>query len=98
VKRSFFRLQTGDQFFDSIKHSPVVHSGRYPLVMLDLAVEFDALLTHFQFRIARGGRLPLAAFNKMPKRLICSLKLIRALPEPRRERSKNCCRIRVGQP
>jgi hypothetical protein len=55
VKRSFFRLQTGDQFFDSIKHSPVVHSGRYPLVMLDLAVEFDALLTHLQFRIARSS-------------------------------------------
>jgi hypothetical protein len=47
VKRSFFRLQTGDQFFDAIKHSAVVHSGRYPLVMLDLAVDLNALLTHW---------------------------------------------------
>jgi hypothetical protein len=46
VKSSFFRLQTSDQFFDAIEHSPIFHSGRYAVEMLNLAVELDAFLTH----------------------------------------------------
>jgi hypothetical protein len=56
MKRSFFRLQTSDQFFDAIKHSLILHSGRYALVMLDLVIDFDAFLTHF-YRVVRQRRL-----------------------------------------
>jgi hypothetical protein len=43
------------QFFDPIKCRLIGDPGRQAAVMLDLAVEFDTLVAHFQFRIARGS-------------------------------------------
>jgi hypothetical protein len=46
VKRSLLHLRLLYQFFDPIEHSLIGNSGRHTLVMLDLAVEFDAPVTH----------------------------------------------------
>jgi hypothetical protein len=46
MKRHLLGLRPFDQFLDPIEHSLIGVSGRHSLVMLDLAVEFDALLTH----------------------------------------------------
>jgi hypothetical protein len=47
VKRRLLGLRPLDQFLDPIEHSLIGDSGRHALVMLDLAVEFDTLVTHF---------------------------------------------------
>jgi len=47
MKRRLLGLHSLDQFLDPIKHSLISDSGRHALVMLNLAVEFDALVTHF---------------------------------------------------
>ena len=46
VKRHLLGLRPFDQFLDPIEHSMIGDSGRHALVMRDLAVEFDALVTH----------------------------------------------------
>jgi hypothetical protein len=53
VKRSLLHLRLLYQFFDPIEHSLIGNSGRHTLVMLDLAVEFDAPVTH-PFRLFLG--------------------------------------------
>jgi hypothetical protein len=40
-----------NQFLDPIKERLIGDAGRHTLVMLDLGVKFDALVTHFRFRI-----------------------------------------------
>jgi hypothetical protein len=55
VKCCLLGLHPLYQFLDPIKRSLIGNSGRHVLVMLDLAVEFDALVTHFQFRIRASG-------------------------------------------
>jgi hypothetical protein len=47
MELSLLGLHPLNQLFDSIKHSLVGDAGRHMLVMLDLAVEFDALVAHF---------------------------------------------------
>jgi hypothetical protein len=49
VKRRLLGFRPLYQFPDPIEHSLIGDSGRHALVMLDLAVEFDALLTHQLF-------------------------------------------------
>jgi hypothetical protein len=46
MKRSFSCLHSRYQMFDPIKGALIGDHGRQALVMLDLAVEFDALGTH----------------------------------------------------
>jgi hypothetical protein len=46
VERRLLGVRPFYQFLDPIKHSLIGDSGRHALVMRDLAVEFDALLTH----------------------------------------------------
>jgi hypothetical protein len=46
MKRGPFSFHPFDQFPDTIKHSLIRDPERHALVMLDLAVEFDALVTH----------------------------------------------------
>jgi hypothetical protein len=46
MKRGPFSFHPFDQFPDTIKHSLIHDPERHALVMLDLAVEFDALVTH----------------------------------------------------
>jgi hypothetical protein len=55
VKCCLLGLHPLYQLLDPIKRSLIGNSGRHVLVMLDLAVEFDALVTHFQFRIRASG-------------------------------------------
>jgi hypothetical protein len=45
MKRGFLCLHPRYQFFDPIKGELIGDPGRQALVMLDLAVEFDALVT-----------------------------------------------------
>jgi hypothetical protein len=59
VKHSLLSFHPLDQFLDPIKHSLIGYSGRHALVMLDLAINFDALITHRSFAFVRGG--PIAA-------------------------------------
>jgi hypothetical protein len=47
VERSLLGLHLLYQFLNPIKEIRIGDSGRHALVMLDLAVEFDALVTHF---------------------------------------------------
>jgi hypothetical protein len=47
VKGGLLGLQIGDQFFDPIKRLLIGDPGRQVLVVLDLDVEFDTLVTHF---------------------------------------------------
>jgi hypothetical protein len=60
VKRSLLDLRPLDQFLDPIEHSLIGNSGRYALVVRDLAVEFDAPVTHCvaPFHHAGATRLP----------------------------------------
>jgi hypothetical protein len=51
VKRWLLGLHALYQFLDPIKRSLIGDPGWHSLVMLDLAVEFDALLTHWRFHI-----------------------------------------------
>ena len=52
MKGGLVGLQVGDQFFDPIKRLLIGDPGRQVPVVLDLDVEFGALVTHFfQFRI-----------------------------------------------
>jgi hypothetical protein len=46
MKRSFSCLHSRYQMFDPIKGALIGDHGRQALVMLDLTVEFDALVTH----------------------------------------------------
>jgi hypothetical protein len=46
TKRSLFSVHPFYQFPDPIKPSLIRDPGRQALIMLDHAVEFDALLTH----------------------------------------------------
>jgi hypothetical protein len=46
MKRGFLCLHARYQFFDPIKGALIGDPGRKALLMLDLAVEFDALVTH----------------------------------------------------
>jgi hypothetical protein len=46
VKRSLLDLRSPYQFLDPIEQSLIGESGRQTLVMRDLAVEFDAPVTH----------------------------------------------------
>jgi hypothetical protein len=48
VKRRLLGLHPRYQFLNPIKHIQIGDSGRHALVMLDLTVEFDALVTRFQ--------------------------------------------------
>jgi hypothetical protein len=50
VKRGLLSLHLLDQSLDPIKHCLVGDSGRHALVILDLLVDLNALLTHFQSR------------------------------------------------
>jgi hypothetical protein len=54
VKRSLLRLHLLYQFLDPIEHSLIGDSGRDAMVMLDLAVEFGALVTHCNSAFTRG--------------------------------------------
>jgi hypothetical protein len=51
VKRCLLGFHLLHQFFDPINRKLVGNRGCYPLIVLDLAVEFDTLVTHFQLRI-----------------------------------------------
>jgi hypothetical protein len=51
VKRDLLSLHLLHQFFDPINRKLVGKRGGYALVVLNLAVEFDTLVTHFRFRI-----------------------------------------------
>ena len=46
MKGGFLRLHARYQSLDPIKGALIGDPGRQALVMLDLAVEFDALVTH----------------------------------------------------
>jgi hypothetical protein len=63
VKRCLLGLHPLYQFLDPIKRSLIGNSGRHVLVMLDLAVEFDALLTH-GFTATSGGSTKLSVIDK----------------------------------
>jgi len=54
VKHSLLSFHPLDQFLDPIKHSLIGYSGRHALVMLDLAINFDALITHRSVTFVRG--------------------------------------------
>lgn len=51
VKRGLLGLRLLHQFFDPINCKLVGNRGGYARVVLNLAVEFDTLVTHFRFRI-----------------------------------------------
>jgi hypothetical protein len=51
VKQGLLSLHFLYQFFDPIERKLVGYRRGYPLVMLDLSVEFQAFVTHVQFRI-----------------------------------------------
>jgi hypothetical protein len=51
MERSLLGLHPLYQFLDPVECLLIRDAGRHVLVMLDLAVEFDALLTHCNFRI-----------------------------------------------
>jgi hypothetical protein len=55
------------QFLDPVEYLLIRDAGRHVLVMLDLAVEFDALLTHCNYRTCadwrRLMRLPSPSFH-----------------------------------
>jgi hypothetical protein len=55
MKRDLLSLHLLDQSLDSIKHCLIGDAGRHETVMLDLAVEFGALLTHGNSAFARAG-------------------------------------------
>jgi hypothetical protein len=66
MKCGLLGLHPLNQFLDPGKHSLIANSGRHALVMLDLVVEFDALLTHGTRRCRATRlivRLELAPFN-----------------------------------
>jgi hypothetical protein len=46
MKLGFLCLHPRYQFLDPVKGGPIGDQGRHTLVMLDLAVEFDAFATH----------------------------------------------------
>jgi hypothetical protein len=52
VKRGLLRLHFFNEFFDPLIRERVRYSGHKASIVLDLLVEFDALLTHAWFRIA----------------------------------------------
>jgi hypothetical protein len=58
MKRGFLCLHPRYQFFDPIKGGLIGDPGRQALVMLDLAVEFDALVTHRKPRSNRETEQP----------------------------------------
>jgi hypothetical protein len=73
VKRGLLGFHLLHQFFDPIDRKLVADRRGYALVVLDLAVEFDTLVTHFQFRIRpRNWQSILAAAYKTPNRRVCS--------------------------
>jgi hypothetical protein len=47
MKRGFLCLHPRYQFYDRIKGELICNPGRHALVMLDLAVELDALVAHW---------------------------------------------------
>src|ERR1700730_3718050 len=51
VKRGLLSLHLLHQFFDPIERKLVIYTCGDAPVALDLGVEFDTLVTHFQFRI-----------------------------------------------
>ena len=51
VKRGLLSLHFLYQFFDPIERKLVGYRRGYALVVLDLSVEFQTFVTHFQFRI-----------------------------------------------
>lgn len=55
VKRSLLNLRPLYQFPDPIEQSPIGEFGGQTMVMLDLAVEFDALVTHSNPPFFRPG-------------------------------------------
>jgi hypothetical protein len=56
VKCCLLILHPLNQLFDPIKDWLICEPGRQQTVMLDLAVEFGALLTHGNSVFARAGR------------------------------------------
>jgi hypothetical protein len=72
VKRGLLRLHPLDQFLDPIEGALVCNRRRQALVMLDLAVEFDALVTHGNLRSDCGATLIGCLFKTM-KWKNCSL-------------------------
>jgi hypothetical protein len=54
VKRCLLGLHPIYQFLDPVEHSWIGDSGSHTLVMVDLAIDLDALLTHC-FRPLSGG-------------------------------------------
>jgi hypothetical protein len=56
MERSLLSLHPLNQFLDPIKHRLVGDAGRHVPVMLDLAVEFDALVTHGTHLKVTGGK------------------------------------------
>jgi hypothetical protein len=58
VKVGLLCLHPLYQFFDPIKRSLIGDPGRQALVMLDLAVEFDTLVTHKKPRSNRETEQP----------------------------------------
>jgi hypothetical protein len=65
------RPQALYQFLDPVNRGLVGDAGRQAPVMLDLAVDLDAPITHCNSAFARGGP-SVAVPNKTTKRLICS--------------------------
>jgi hypothetical protein len=55
VKRGLLCLHSLYQFLDPINGTLICNRGRQALVMLDFAVEFDALVTHSNLRSNCGA-------------------------------------------
>ena len=56
VKRGLLSLHFLYQFFDPIERKLVGYRRGYALVVLDLAVEFDTLVTHGLSRLLKGDQ------------------------------------------
>jgi hypothetical protein len=73
VKRGPPSQHLFNQLFDSIKSGRISEPGRQATVMLDLLIDLNALLTHFQLPHAASIWQPyLAVSYKTMKPLFCS--------------------------
>jgi hypothetical protein len=71
MKCGLLSLHPFNQFLDPIKHGLIRDAGRHVLVMLDLAVEFVALVTHGTHLKVTGGKQPATCYLMNAAGLFC---------------------------
>jgi hypothetical protein len=93
VKRGLLSLHFFNEFFDPLICQRVRYSGDKASIVLDLLVEFDALLTHAWFRSLRVHLL-----KETAKRLICFIQHVERISSPGPRKARPDDRLRRNPP